>query len=214
MHLEPGQRRQPKQLRSRLMVEAIVEAARQVFSDVGFEAASTNHIAERAGVSIGSLYQYFPNKDTLILEVQRAHHEEVLEAMKSAMDYAGSLPLKDAIRTIVSANLDIHLRTPKLHASFEEWIPAETKLVDRSGFLEDLADAVANFLDKRPDLNMGDQLQPAVFILMNMVRSIMHASVRDEQASSRRDQIVDHLAESILGCLSPYRVGTVPASGN
>ena len=203
IHLKPGQRRQPKQLRSRLMVETIVEAASQVFTEHGFEAATTNLIAERAGISIGSLYQYFPNKDSLILEVQKRHHDEVLTTVKTAMRLSNALPLRDAIRSIVAANLDMHLKRPQLHAAFEEWIPAESKLVDRDRFRNDMVTAVKVFLRERPEISKAKPIDQTIFVIMNMVRSIMHAAVLNDRARDNKDQILDSLTDSILGCLRP-----------
>jgi AcrR family transcriptional regulator len=65
-------RRIPKQRRSRATVDAIVEAAAHLLAARGWEASTTNHIAERAGVSIGSLYKYFPNKSSILAGTSRA----------------------------------------------------------------------------------------------------------------------------------------------
>lgn len=202
LHAEPRQRRHPKQLRSRLMVETIIEAAGQVFMESDFEAASTNQIAERAGISIGSLYQYFPNKDALILAVQKQHHDEVLRVVRTAMEDTRELPLQDAIREIIGANLEMHLKQRRLHAAIEAWIPANSKLVDRAGFQEEMAGTVMTFLSQRPDVPQGAHLQTAVFVIMNMVKSVMHAAVQDCNTVPDRDQIVDRLTVGILGCLA------------
>ena len=201
MQLEPGQRRQPKQLRSRMMVEVTVEAARQVFSEHGFEAATTNQIAARAGISIGSLYQYFPNKDALILEVQKAHHSDVLDVIRAAMYQSRDLPLKDAIKAIIGANLDLHFKTPQLHAAFEEWIPTQSKHVDRDRFQKDMAETIRVFLNARPEIPDRAPLDSVIFVIMNMVRSIMHAAVQGDKAHHDRDRILAHLSDSIFGCL-------------
>jgi len=209
--LKPGQRRRPRQLRSRLMVETIVEAARQVFAEAGYTSASTNLIADRAGISIGSLYQYFPNKDALILEVQKAHHDEVLAVVTGAMARVRFLPLRDAVQTIVAANLDAHLETPRLHLAFEEWIPAESTFVDRGPFRDNMIAAVTGFLKSRPELMQDRPLDQAVFVIMTMVRSVMHASVRDGSAPDNKDGIVETLTDSILGCLQPMLAPGAPA---
>ncbi|MCV0424280.1 MAG: TetR family transcriptional regulator [Roseibium sp.] len=201
VQLEPGQRRRPKQLRSRMMVEVTIEAARQVFAEHGFEAATTNQIAARAGISIGSLYQYFPNKDALILEVQKAHHGEVLSVIRAAMDRSRNQPLKTAIRTIIGANLNLHLRTPQLHAAFEEWIPTQSRHVDRDSFQNEMAKTIGDFLASRPEIPNNSNLDSLIFVIMNMVRSIMHAAVQDNKAHHDRDRILTHLSDSILGCL-------------
>ena len=66
-------RRKPKQERAVALVDAVVEATAQILREGGPEAATTNRIAERAGVSIGSLYQYFPNKTALYTAVSERH---------------------------------------------------------------------------------------------------------------------------------------------
>src|ERR1700727_2943511 len=66
-------RKAAKQARAQATVDAIVEAAAQVFASLGYASATTNRIAERAGVSIGSLYQYFPNNDAILVALARRH---------------------------------------------------------------------------------------------------------------------------------------------
>jgi AcrR family transcriptional regulator len=96
------QRKQPLQDRARITVEAIVEAAAQLISAHGLEGFNTNSVAERAGVSIGSLYQYFSNKDAIMAALIRRTQEERAIALGSAL--AGthnSLP--DLVRAVVHA---------------------------------------------------------------------------------------------------------------
>ena len=68
-------RKAPRQERSRRTVERILDAAAHIFHEQGYTAATTNDIADEAGVSIGSLYQYFPNKDALLVALTRRHIE-------------------------------------------------------------------------------------------------------------------------------------------
>jgi AcrR family transcriptional regulator len=68
----PRRRNAPQQQRSRLMVERIVDAGSAVLIQQGYDGATTNRIAEAAGISPGSLYQYFPNKEAIIAEVVEA----------------------------------------------------------------------------------------------------------------------------------------------
>ncbi|WP_082506080.1 TetR/AcrR family transcriptional regulator [Deinococcus sp. Leaf326] len=70
-------RKQPQQARSRQMVDRLLHAAAQVFMTEGIEGATTNRIAEVAGVSVGSLYQFFPNKLTMLAELQRLWTERL-----------------------------------------------------------------------------------------------------------------------------------------
>jgi AcrR family transcriptional regulator len=72
-------RKLPKQDRSRVTVEAILEATTRILVEEGYDKANTNRIAERAGISIGSLYQYFPNKESLMTALMEQHSREMTE---------------------------------------------------------------------------------------------------------------------------------------
>ena len=79
-------RKEPRQERSRDTVEAIVEASARILGRRGWAGLTTNGVAEAAGVSIGSLYQYFPNKLALVEAVRRRHFHDVLTALRIADD--------------------------------------------------------------------------------------------------------------------------------
>ncbi|TIV25222.1 MAG: TetR/AcrR family transcriptional regulator, partial [Mesorhizobium sp.] len=77
-------RKQPRQARSIATVEAIIEAGAHVLSELGWVGFSTNKVAEAAGVSIGSLYQYFPDKLALVEAIRRRHFDHVLSVLREA----------------------------------------------------------------------------------------------------------------------------------
>ena len=84
-HLEP--RKMPRQRRAQATVEDVLAAAAQVFEALGYAAGTTNRIAERAGVSIGTLYQYFPSKEALAVALLERH---LAEGMRRLNDWVGS----------------------------------------------------------------------------------------------------------------------------
>jgi AcrR family transcriptional regulator len=91
-------RKTPRQLRSRQTRERILAAAARVFSERGYAGGTTNHIAAEAGVSVGSLYQYFPNKDALLAELMRAHVDEGTTRVAASLAAAtadGTTPAAD-----------------------------------------------------------------------------------------------------------------------
>lgn len=119
----PNTRRNPVQARSRQTVTHILDAAAQVFSKVGYADATTTRVAERAGVSVGSLYQYFPNKDALLLALGRRHidaaHLKLAETLTQLE--ASSPPICHIVQTLVDAMVDVHLDEPEVHrVLFEE----------------------------------------------------------------------------------------------
>lgn len=114
-------RKQPKQTRAELTRQRILAAAAHVFAEHGYAAGTTNRIAERARVSIGSLYQYYPNKDTILVELMTAHVETGVALIHSHL--TGGLPdsLDDTLRLIVRATIENHRDHPGLHrVLFEE----------------------------------------------------------------------------------------------
>jgi AcrR family transcriptional regulator len=118
--LEP--RKLPQQARSQTTVEALLEAAAQVFERHGYAAGTTNRIAERAGVSIGSLYQYFPNKDAILVALVHQHLAESMAALQPQLErLCGGAGFDDVLPDIVHAMVALHALAPGLHrVLFEE----------------------------------------------------------------------------------------------
>lgn len=88
-------RKFPRQERSRRTVDRILEAAAQVFHDAGYTSATTNDIALEAGISVGSLYQYFPNKDAILVALTRRHIDS---ATAGLINLVSALSPEDGIR--------------------------------------------------------------------------------------------------------------------
>lgn len=105
-------RKNAKQRRSRQTVEAILEATAQLLETADVEQISTNHIAERAGVSIGTLYQYFPNKMAVFLAIAERDVEHrvrlVAETLKAAPDGSNGPPIRRLIRALVKTFSSSH----------------------------------------------------------------------------------------------------------
>jgi AcrR family transcriptional regulator len=95
-------RRRPSQARARESVAAILEASAQVLQHAGYKRTTTNRIAERAGVSVGTLYQYFCNKDEILDALIEQESQRYLQAIAAAMP-APEVPLRKAIRTLLEA---------------------------------------------------------------------------------------------------------------
>jgi AcrR family transcriptional regulator len=110
-------RRTPNQARSRALVERVVRAAARVFDERGYTAATTNHVAEAAGVSIGSLYQYFASKDELLVALAERHVDEVLPAVRARLaDFDDAeLPASAALRMLLDLAVQLN-DSSRLHA--------------------------------------------------------------------------------------------------
>src|SRR5512146_42152 len=108
-------RKRPSQARSRATVDALLEATARILVREGFDRASTNRIAEEAGVSIGSLYQYFPGKEALVGAVIDRHKQELREVAREVLAEIVTLPLEEAVGKLVVVAIAAHRVDPKLH---------------------------------------------------------------------------------------------------
>lgn len=97
-------RKQPQQARSAGLVAAILEAAVQVLAKEGAARFTTARVAEKAGVSVGSVYQYFPNKAAILFRLQADEWQQTQEMLRRILTDAGQPPLA-RVRTLVHAFL-------------------------------------------------------------------------------------------------------------
>jgi AcrR family transcriptional regulator len=201
----PGQRRlkprkTPSQDRARATVEAILEAAAYILVRDGWEKFTTNSVAERAGVNIASLYQYFPNKESIVAELQRRHIEKGRAAYPEMIVQLRSQPdLRAALKIMVDGAIAEHRINPKLHKVFAEELPRGCRRVhgDRD---KDLIARLATVLEPYPIR------APDLDIALFLVRAIGHAAIH-EAASERPDLLVNPLfAEELITLLECYLV--------
>jgi AcrR family transcriptional regulator len=172
-------RRKPVQGRSTATVEAILEAAAQVFTRHGYAAGTTNRIAERAGVSIGTLYQYFPNKDAILVALTERH----LQAGESILaPLLGELierppPVREALERVLGALLELHRHRPALHRILFEEAPRPPQLRDRFESVFELASAaLARYLASQPEVTVTE-VRLAAELVVQSVEAITHGLV-------------------------------------
>lgn len=128
---------------------AILEATAQVLEAEGYEGTTTGKIAERAGVSVGSLYQYFRTKDALVAELVERHFAEVSERVLAVLGEVGQAPVDDAVAAIIDAIVQLHRPRAARHQAFNQLLLRldGMELVDR--FLASVEVAVAEALARR-----------------------------------------------------------------
>jgi AcrR family transcriptional regulator len=114
-------RKDPRQARSRATIGAILDATARILGERGWAGLTTNAAAELAGVSIGSLYQYFPNKLALVEAVRRRHFDEVLAVLRLAAD--DKITRAHRIKALVDGMIAVHSRYPAAHRVLLEESP-------------------------------------------------------------------------------------------
>jgi AcrR family transcriptional regulator len=147
---KPRAPHRPTQHRARATVDAIIEAAGQLLVSQGRAGVTTNAVAERAGVSIGSLYQYFPNKEAIFAALQDQHRDEVMPLIHHTMTNLASDPRLDLVEAIVAlmrAMVELHKGNPARMR-----VLAEELHEDRQAVVPAFVDAIAELLRARTRL--------------------------------------------------------------
>jgi AcrR family transcriptional regulator len=197
-------RKTASQERSRATVDALVEATARILVREGFAKASTNRIAETAGVSIGSLYQYFPTKEALVAAVIDRHNAALMQAVRGALAKVAGLPVGEAVRAIVAAAIDAHRVDPRLHRALSEQIPRTGRLEKVEAFNREYYALFKAYLDEhRNELHVADP-QLAAYVCVTSIEALTHTAVlhRSEMLSDGgAERLTDEATRLILGYL-------------
>jgi len=170
-------RKNASQERSRATVDALVEATARILVREGFDKASTNRIAEVAGVSVGSLYQYFPGKEALVAAVITRHNQEIMQTVRGELVDAMRLPLEPAVRKLVAVAVKAHRVNPKLHRVLAEQIPRVGKLENVETFNRDNFTLFQSFLEAHRDELRVEDLELASFVCVTSIEALTHNAV-------------------------------------
>jgi AcrR family transcriptional regulator len=199
--LQTSPRKSASQERSRSTVDALLEATTRILIKEGYDRASTNRIAEVAGVSIGSLYQYFPSKEALVAAVVDRHTQELSEVTRSALVKMAARPIEVATREFVSVAIDAHRVNPKLHGVLAEQIPRVGRLENIEANVRDGYALVRGYLEAhRDEIDVAD-LDLAAFVVVTVVEALTHAAVLrrpDVLADKKARQFVDDVTRLVV----------------
>ena len=195
-------RKLPQQERSRITVEAILEATAHILTEQGYDKTNTNLIAERAGVSIGSLYQYFPNKKSLIVALREQHSQEIAELLESKFNHLFDSPPEIAIPELVKAVIAVHAINPQLHQVLSEEIPrSERSQQQMQKTDEQITELLRAYLLRWRDRLRPQNIEMTIFIINCTVESLCHSAVIEHPQfirDSKFEQEVSNLLISYL----------------
>jgi AcrR family transcriptional regulator len=189
------------------MVETILAAAARVFVREGYARATTNRIAAAAGISVGSLYQYFPGKDAVAVALLRRHRARILETVGRHLVGIDEASLEVRVRELVRAALEAHGLDPGLHRVLIEHVLRTSARAEMIGFEDRLEEVIVEKLRAaREDIRICD-LELAAFILVRVVMSITHAAVVDKPQYATDPRLVSETTRMIVGYLTGAQAG-------
>lgn len=195
-------RKQPSQARSRATVDAIVTAGARVLAEHGPKGFTTNKTADVAGVSIGSLYQYFPNKAALMDAIKARHLDDILAVLQKTEPR--EKPFEQRIIDLVDGMIAAHSLQPALHRVLLDQVPRhDSARPPNAGFEKDYQARYKALIAAAPTQKDDAELDLRVQVLSSAIEGVVHAAVQNGTVRSPafRQELL-HLVRAYLG--SPY----------
>jgi AcrR family transcriptional regulator len=200
-------RKNASQERSKATVDTLLSATARVLVKEGYDHASTNKIADAAGVSIGSLYQYFPSKEALVSAVIERHVSGMLEIVRaSAMRVAG-LPLAEAAYELIKVMIEAHRVDPKLHRVLVEQIPRIGNMEHIEKVDEEALGMIRAYLETRREEIGVEDLDMAAVLAVGTVEAMTHVAVLKRPMLLDDERFVHELANMVVRYLRGDKLG-------
>jgi AcrR family transcriptional regulator len=202
--LRTNPRKMATQRRSRATVDAVLEATARILIKEGYDKASTNRVAEVAGVSVGSLYQYFPGKEALVAALIDRHNQEVTRAIQGELADAVNLPMEQAVRKLVEVAMRAHRIDPKLHRVLTEQIRRVGRLEKVETFSGRYQALFVAFLERHRSHIRPADLGLAAFICVTSIEALTHTAVVHHRMVSAEamEALVDEATRLVVGYLT------------
>jgi len=186
-------RKQPRQARSRALVEAILDATERVLAQEGSEQATTTRIAEVAGVSVGSLYQYFPSREALLAAVIERRVERDEKELMVRMAALGDASLATVLRAGASLLVETYRREPDLYRTMVDEMDRVARDARVQAMIDDaMARTVAMLEPHRATIGIDD-LPLAVYTLVTAQVAVVRDAVRRRPELLEDDRLADML---------------------
>jgi len=191
-------RKIPTQGRALFTINAIMEATAHILREEGYCRLNTNYIATKAGISIGSLYQYFPNKETILAELKRQHLKKARDEMKKAYLGIEGLSFEAASRLLLESTIKVHQVDPELHNIISTQMPILNNCED-----DNSSHSVRKILEKffyshKDRLRADLDIPLAALISYQLVVSVIHTAVDDDPELLNHPKFVDELLRMLL----------------
>jgi AcrR family transcriptional regulator len=197
-------RKKPKQKRSVTTFELVLEASARIIEQEGMAALTTNRIAERAGISIGTLYEYFPNKDAILIAMARRRIAEDERQVREAFLAAGP-DVRELARAAIRKMIALHLDRPKVRRAVMAVHLAHGHSQEHARPVQDIAELVIERL--RANGRQEHVLTPgAMFVLTRAVIGVVRAAFEERSGLAGTRDLEDALVALVEGFLASQRV--------
>ena len=165
-------RKRPRQNRSKETVETILTATARILVKLGFDGLTTNAVAEQAGVSIGSLYQYFPNKQALVAALIERRLDEKNAQTHAELARVARLPFPEAVRLMIRMTVENYAAAPELSRVLIEQVPRVGRMARIAELHQGTLRLVAALLEARKHELAVRNPEMAAFVLVASIEAI------------------------------------------
>lgn len=200
----PLLRKKPTQSRARVTFDSILQAASQLLPQLGFEGFSTDRVAERAGVSVGTLYQYFKNKDALCSALLDQMIEEEVAALNlEPADLKERYSLEEAVQILISRLVAIHSRNPGLRRLLIEFAERLASADTKRDILKRVSAKLVDFFQVYPQFQGRPraELELKSFVLVHSIEAVLHEAVIRGLGAPQAKQLETELVLLVMGYL-------------
>ena len=201
-HESNAARKGPKQQRSKVTVAAILEATIRILEQEGSDATTTSRIAEVAGVSVGTLYQYFANRDAILDALQDREFERATEMMNRVLARGAYKTDREVARAVIEGLLELHSAAPALHRLLVVEGLRVTPTERVQAFDMRIIAVVRSFLSLANLRIRRTNLDAAAFVVYQAVRASMLACVVERPPGLDSETLVDELTDLVLRYLA------------
>jgi AcrR family transcriptional regulator len=191
-------RKLPQQERSRETVEAILIATTHILIKEGYAAANTNKIAERAGVSIGSLYQYFPTKEAIVAALIERHAQSMVGLIEAKLKSVSDAPPEIALPELVKVCISAHTINPQLHKVLIEQVPRIGQLERVTEVEKQVTLLIRSYIEDKQGQIQPQNIDLAAFILAHTLETLIHAAVLKEPEVSVSQEFTQEVTVILL----------------
>lgn len=194
-------RKKPTQARARATFDAIVEATAQILVRNGVASVTTNKIAKLAGVSIGSLYQYFPNKETILTEVAYQFLESEFQLLQGRLMELDGLSADRLIREAVKVLFDSKSINPELSRVVFEQLPSNGFVDILEAWTQRTCKLIVLVLEQHRDEIGVDDLELAAYLCVNAMHGIVNYTVLYRQDLLENEAFLDEVTRMLMSTL-------------
>lgn len=201
----PQPRKLPVQARSKALVDAIAEACLRILEKEGEDALTVNRIAEVSGATVGSIYQYFPNKEAMIAAVYERLLDQESEQLFAMREQLQGLSLEALLRQVFANMIRVEQRLHGLSSAFHARYRSALHLglwhapqASRQAFINT---TWLPLLQMHGSEVQTDNPQLAAYLMGQGLREIIHSAVHDVPEQAQSPQFLDALVAMAMSCV-------------